>query len=356
MKQIFILLFLWGSIISLSFATEVEEEKPTILSGSYDLQDWLLYSKDKQGKTGLIQLFFERKSRVVNGKEYSIFRLSGDLIEKKEILCRQENGKIFTYSEERQGEELIIDYSLTPGEQFTRPNGDVMIVMSVRDTMDIFCFGTDLSYKVLVLQEAGNPGNEDVWIEGVGSLKTAILPCNICSEINLKLIACTQSGALVYFPIDEENMKSQWTNVVEVDDSKAPQIQCEFVSDTLHIFGYVRQWCSGTPPIMCQIDGANVKLNLLPAFVTVTSCLDTNKIDLKFPGFKQGTYHVTVDISYDVASQYVITCNPSSGIHTPADFLLDKQIHTIYDLSGRRLNSVPAKGMYIRGGKKVLVK
>jgi len=29
---------------------------------------------------------------------------------------------------------------------------------------------------------------------------------------------------------------------------------------------------------------------------------------------------------------------------------------TIFDLSGRRLNTVPAKGMYIRGGRKVLVK
>ena len=35
---------------------------------------------------------------------------------------------------------------------------------------------------------------------------------------------------------------------------------------------------------------------------------------------------------------------------------MQNESDAVYDLQGRRLNAVPEKGMYIQGGRKVLVK
>ncbi|MBQ7683821.1 MAG: hypothetical protein IJT48_04985, partial [Bacteroidaceae bacterium] len=45
----------------------------------------------------------------------------------------------------------------------------------------------------------------------------------------------------------------------------------------------------------------------------------------------------------------------ANSIHN-AECIMQNESDAVYDLQGRRLNAVPEKGMYIQGGRKVLVK
>ena len=78
---------------------------------------------------------------------------------------------------------------------------------------------------------------------------------------------------------------------------------------------------------------------------------------------------LNIDISEYTNSDYTITLENGNecftGVFNPYNVVGIETITTnfpknnegsIYDLTGRRLNSVPEKGMYIQGGRKYLIK
>ncbi|MBQ2001680.1 MAG: hypothetical protein II240_00070, partial [Bacteroidaceae bacterium] len=65
------------------------------------------------------------------------------------------------------------------------------------------------------------------------------------------------------------------------------------------------------------------------------------------------TYTRTIRIcSVAIAPKDVVTIDPT-GIEGVSEEITDRRTdNAIYDLMGRRLNGVPAKGIYIQNGKK----
>ena len=67
--------------------------------------------------------------------------------------------------------------------------------------------------------------------------------------------------------------------------------------------------------------------------------------------YEPGTYTLTVENEYE---KFVTTLNLTTDISSTPAPSQDKD--ALYDLSGRKLEHAPQKGIYIQNGVKVLVK
>jgi hypothetical protein len=67
--------------------------------------------------------------------------------------------------------------------------------------------------------------------------------------------------------------------------------------------------------------------------------------------YTPGVYTLTVENEYE---KFVTTLNLTTAIASTPAPSQDKD--ALYDLSGRKLEHAPQKGIYIQNGKKVLVK
>ena len=91
-------------------------------------------------------------------------------------------------------------------------------------------------------------------------------------------------------------------------------------------------------------------------------------INLYMANLMQGTavkYEIDVEIVREIETpsiayvhrlpQGLSATGGANSIHS-AEYRMQNESDAVYDLQGRKLNAVPEKGMYIQGGRKVLVK
>lgn len=305
-----------------------------------DLKFCHMYCKMNDEKYGTVGIVGTKHVKEINKRIYTeinigtlkedgsvrIYRRDGDdiIMYSPEILLqegatkyyRQEGKKVYAYSEEKREDELVLDFSLNVNDTFVRANGEAMKVVEVTDTIP-FVYTKRESGKKLVLQSEN--GGKDVWVEGVGSLYTGILSCDVLKAIHkCRLIGCSVSALdvieetpdIIFLPFSEEKFKTEWMYLSEGDDNLTPEVIYEFLDDTLHIYGYMRTDCLGNIPLQCMVRGDKVDINeiLLPGMLNATNT-SVHKVDAKFSGFKKGVYQM----SYNGGDPVEIVCG--DGFH-----------------------------------------
>ena len=208
--------------------------------------------------------------------------------------------------------------------------------------------------------------SDDIWMEGVGSVHTGIFePSDFnTSEIYVQSMFYGQDDC-AFFSIDTDVFKSVpfEAEILETNDPIVEEIimdqfnnnttfDIEFIEDTLHVRGALMGETRGTlKTLEAQIEDDVITLSVSePTFKRITSGLPY-RFDVKIPGFKAGKYK----IRYSYKNPIEVVCQGDATVieelkntdTPPIGFDSD----VIYDLSGRRLNQVPERGLYIQNGK-----
>lgn len=382
MKKFVITLLLCMPIVNL-FAQETEKRNPTI--GRNFHQAYILKGIDSKQNDSFRFIVF--KSEVEkNGSTYACFRNTvmneeNDKELYQDFLFRQEGDKIYRFEEETNSEVLIMDFGLKEGDGFTCPDGRSMIVKAVRDTTGV---QKDAVSRVLELEEKDNESNTDTWIEGVGSVNTGLFNADDLSDFTIREVFRVKdieffgnTGFSQYITTytPEQNQKyvirQQLTNGWSSDYDGSATIEFSFNNDILHIGGSRCSHVGYANACEIEILGNDVYVSWHTITVPMHGFF-TQYFDLSFPGFKPGAY--TIHSSY-VQKYAIMDVNPEANneVRTLAvnshpavsikcqptsveSIQAEANNTSIFDLTGRRLNSIPEKGMYIKGGRKYSVR
>ena len=292
------------------------------------------------------------------------------------LYYRQEDDKVYCLQPKDNKEIMILDYGLKVGDEFTDASGEVYFVTDTTRQSNNNYFGSWYYYKPRRLNLISQrTGEEDVWIEGMGSLYWGITPSFLLSQnrVFTKLglqpshakVSMGYGGNLRIWPnVNRDNYKAE--RIVqrlfeEKNDTRS--LEYEFLGDTLYVWGTKNtDYFPGYPYAECLIDDGRIDV-LIKSFGLVGIKRESEYIFwAKIPGFKPGTYQV------GMPGREYVTLECKGGGTT---FISEKSLTpvasredgAIYDLSGRKidsslftLHSSLKRGLYIQNGKKVAVK
>lgn len=301
-----------------------------------------------------------------------------DVLQDISYYFRQDGDVVYRYDEKKNEEAVAFDFGLEVGDNFTDLEGNRFVVSMIKDTLVIQEYDNKKMgvFKKLILDGIDNPELHDVWLEGVGSLYTGILgrgelsgremfafyDCDICetSLLNVKTRLYN-----VQMNVDEDFVKAHHTpNMLErdefygdyINDDKTPNIQIEFKDDSLHIQGTLWVPTYNDLYVVCLVFDDNVKICY--SFIQTGPAvfgMSPYGIDTWFSGFDKGSYLVKFPGCDDVEAVCDGSSSPTSVMDLPLD---NRQNNTtmLYDISGRRLTSEPRQGIYIKDGKKYILR
>lgn len=287
------------------------------------------------------------------------------------LLYRQEGDQVFCIPKGKQEEILIIDFGLKAGDSFVDATGEQFRVeyagMLWEDFTDdwitvanvrIRCLYWLQSPKMLKMVSQ-RTGETDIWIEGIGSLNWGVVPLFVAEGIEpfrhlnqhpRKAQVCVGApeNMNVMPNVNGEEYKAvqivDWKYAYDDDDS----LEFSFEKDTLCIRG-IQEVMSHTGLFYaeCLITESRidfmVKQNEVNGLVRIA-------FDVKIPGFKPGTYEVSLNGKDCVTA----LCNGATGVESPtATGFRASKYAPIYDLSGRPV-ATPRRGIYIHNGRKVV--
>lgn len=281
------------------------------------------------------------------------------------LYYRQEGDKVYAYDREGQTELLLLDYGLKEGEAFTSPWGERFTVVEtgcLQEYAEAVCTYENEKPRMLRLR-SDDGGSEDVWIDGMGSVKWGIFPQGGHDNCRVQTVATGGRNDHVYdalFDVDTEHYKfihfmpqGQRRNGYEINWG------LEFHGDTLCIKGVV--------PVH-DVNGPNYLEMIVTDdnVIALTDILSLHHhgilsdvgfdLDIRIPGFKPGKY----TYGYDT-----LVCSGTDGIGkigNGENETMRGKSDAVFDLSGRRIdhsqfstpNSQFNKGVYIRQGRKVV--
>jgi len=243
------------------------------------------------------------------------------LIDQKTLLYRQEGDKVFARTD---GEDkLLIDYGLNVGDTFVNPQGERFTVTST-DTAT--CQGSIYgSYKywryqriffkgktvprILHLQSEDGT-QEDEWVEGLGSAYWGILPPYMAESQGVYTTRPTRSHVITAsspyiieeegyisasYDLNEEDYKRISFDPKDIEYGKNYPWTYTFIGDTLHITGVMDLNCLPTYA-ECTIKGNDIDVLIyqVSGGLLDPDCLVERYVDIRFTGFKPGTYEVGV--------------------------------------------------------------
>lgn len=374
------------------------EGYPTI--GEYQQNDpkfWALYV-NALGEIDRIRMYFmQQGDSIIEGEKYARICVSFDDVDRLHdevypswtnnvapifeicshhrrnyvdtLYFRQEGDKVFCLSKETKNvlEKPVLDFGLQEGETYEYPTGDVYRVINVGYVENSFPY---VNYwyvgqtpKMLRLRNE-HTGEEDIWVEGIGSMKWGITPLEMLNGIKplwkseskaefASLFYSYCSNCLATIPVDRKEYKIQpfqpdnYDGIDNPDDYKELGLKYAFVNDTLWVRGLMEMNCYTTNAV-CRINGSNVDISIEQ--ITPQDNLDCAHyalINAKIPGFAAGTYFV---------NGQTLVCVGATGIDLIQNTKHTEKIeHTeyIFDFSGRRTSN-PQHGLYIKDGKKVI--
>ena len=194
------------------------------------------------------------------------------------------------------------------------------------------------------------------WMQGVGYL--GFFNISFADKSRCRLISCTVGDEVLYYDaslipqnLEVKKKKLDFTHVIKAQP-KAPRHRAQQ---------------EGIETLKGEYSDSEmfVRLNNLAGTYAVTladatghpvytkEVLTDNVLALKpaLSSYTPGVYTLTVENEYE---KFVTTLNLTTDIASTPAPTQDK--NALYDLSGRRLERAPQKGIYINNGKKVLVK
>ena len=289
------------------------------------------------------------------------------------LYYRQDGDKVYCLQQEENKDILIIDYGLKEGDEFTDANGEVFIVKET---------GTQNNNKYLFSWYYYRPkrlslvsrqtGEEEIWIEGLGSKRCGITPCFLLSHNKMftKLglqpshakVSMGYGGNLLLEPnVNTENYKAEMIDLGGRYSGNDVFVNYEFLGDTLRIEGVkVFEHFAGYSYAECVIDGGRIDVMVKRFSMEDEIKEDPYIFDVKIPGFKAGTYQVGIP-----GREYVtLECKgATTGIEINEmendRVKSEKYTNETYDLQGRKIangQQPTAKGLYIVNGRKIAVK
>ena len=288
------------------------------------------------------------------------------------LYYRQEGSQVYMRSPSGDRDILLFDYSLLRGDIFTSEDGTEWTVTST--SWDSYNNSYNHFYVPYKIYLRDKDGNEDVWIEGAGSELWGILPASVVRESDLVTypyiphVRCMDSQKVsLGHDINDENYKYilfSRSGIVTPEQNDTPfGLDVSFQGDTLCIKGKIK-WNFGSSNAECEVigDSIHIILSMNDSYLQAYS-LVPSWIDVRIPGFRPGTWHVYGYAAYDgvnhtfdsIEIDTTLTCGNDTGV-APLSVSPEGEKTAVYDLQGRKLNAVPEKGMYIQGGRKVLIK
>ena len=310
----------------------------------------------------------------INGKPYRTVQVYyHNNPEKQSFLFRHDDSSLYLLDEESGDEHKVFDYSLKVGDIFTRIDGTRLQVIEITE-MNIFeeYSGTWKTRKKLELCGVEDAGIKDTWVEGMGSLITGLIPdglikgvrqLHLCSwnyEIPPKTLEDWPQIYVYDCQWSDDNSFSRLYHFNEKieDEERQDEIHAEFEGDVLHLKGYLRINCVAKLYVLFTKHEREIRIFTYEPGGEAMTCSSFYRIDLSFPGFSPGPYK----IQFSGFPELEAVCLPAEGLQPIIDSEIEAPVQ--YDLTGRRISdtSVPSapsvlpKGVYIQGGKKVMVK
>ena len=282
----------------------------------------------------------------IDGKDYQqILHFNGKTVPDT-LYFRGDNTRIYRYDANAKTEYTAYDFGLSLEDNFTGIDG---IKMTVDKTWYENVNGRSLKHLHLVNKD--NPQMQDTWVEGYGSIYTGLLnPTDWQDGVVQQHLLFDSSGYINI--INTENLKTCLLEKEKIGgqifEGNIPEkvISYSFDGNNLCLDG--EMYLPASPCYaVCEVIGNTIDINLITIDDGAESSF-TYKVHAVFPGFEAGTYTLT----QNGKDPQTIICQPTSveSIKAGSDNT------SIFDLTGRRLNSIPEKGMYIKGGRKGLRK
>jgi len=320
---------------------------------------------------------------VVNGKEYSDVLVStypafyDYYVNPDQFLVlhyRAEDSRVYRFDEEKGEDVLMFDYDLSLGDEVVDGDGNKYEVVEVTNVGKLTKY-TELNdeLKVFKLKGLDDQDREDIWIENVGSVKTGLLRETDYSDVtdsHLLFFSFMSDVPVVSFPLNHDEYKSiPFEKTFPYEDSFYTEeqeryiieewiahedVQFEFIDDSLHVFGRSYMHRAPFDLIECFINGSTISVGIHQTHGLgniMANDMTNYGYDVKFPGFNPGTYNI-IYYEDNQKKDTTITCLGSVTVIENVQensFLMHS--NDIYDLSGRRLNQVPERGLYIQNGK-----
>ena len=287
-------------------------------------------------------------------------------------LLREEGERVYQWNVKAEKEELLYDFALNQGDVFLLPCQGKSFTCTVTKVDEYEVAGRRLKrihFDAQVSNEDEEGNNEgvskNVWVEGLGALNedplnNVVDPTSVggwssyCPYIFTSTDFYPFSFAQQGFRGQELILYEEMPEINSDGTSQKEQLQYELLTgneeetDTLHISGYMWANVDCNHYIYCYDDSKKVCWER----VEIGQAKGTPKayrVDVKFPMF------------YNEYYQYVVEDNegehPIGGVvNSISDIAEERMFPTgIYDLTGRPF-AVPAKGIYIQNGKKVLTR
>lgn len=306
------------------------------------------------------------ETKEMNDYVYRVFYLKGYALPEmgyvsKPFYYRQEEMRVYRYSETLGREILVYDFGMDVGDEFTTEDGVRLRVTRVADSSMLDNSLPSIIYgRTLWLTGVYDDSIQDIWVEEIGSVFQGLLSDLMLKEVGFPSLEhryflfreVNSDGVDAYpFSIDTAYLKA---NVFSVQEEtvveKDPAVSITFVGNSLNIKGVMNFSCEGVQYVGCAIDGDTITFMDFQ-YPPQMDCVNPYAVDLTFPNFEKGKYWITLD-----GENYVeVVCGETSTItHTLATSVC--QLTNIYDFSGYRIVSPPTKGFYIQNGKKYWVK
>lgn len=312
-----------------NFTEREYDDFPTIYSAYYDYYDayffdchkqaeprflqknWRMYYDYSEGNCLIRNYYIEQGDSTVEGKAYARV-----IVEGKDILCyRQEGDRVFCLDYNGIEEQLLLDYGLQTGDTFVNPMGIVFTVVETdffnRYEKNIWYYGRNREPKTLRL--VSTDGEEDIWVEGIGSLFWGILPPYLAKDLpsfpstpaKSKVIYAPGIHMAGLFEVAEDDYKLVYAEPEDIDlpgfeDSEEYTEYLAgrtwtfcFTDDTLIVSGIMTLNCLDTY-VATLIREGNIDVNIgqLNPMGDIPACGKLKRIHAKIPGFKPGTYHI----------------------------------------------------------------
>ena len=305
------LLFLaLGLALEMSAQTDVYTGLPCI--SNVGTRRWSYDVVDSEKKHTVLQqfdsemLWEERESVQKDGSAYYVvqMKLNYKVVPEMSWLYRQEGAKIYFYDEDRQGETLMMDFGLKEGDTFLRECGSYTLeaeVVAVYDTTIIENYW-DTPYTARAIKLQGKEPHtqyKDIWVEGIGSIKTGLYPTWKASSSDVYLLDFNTYGGngayiLPLAPDVPQCIKMAKITKEHFDPDSYPKEEThyEFVNDTLRVWG-IRDYYWDYD--VCLIGGDNsIRFYEVEPEIQ-EEVYKLAKFEMKFDGFEPGEYTIYND-------------------------------------------------------------
>ncbi len=279
------------------------------------------------------------------------------------LYYRQEDDKVYCLQPKDSKEILVLDYGLKVGDEFTDANGEVYVVTdTTRQSYNKHFRGSYYYNPRRLNLISQRTGEEDVWIEGLGSLYWGITPSFLLSQNRVfsksglrpshAKVSMGYGGNLRIWPnVNRDNYKAERIEQRYFDEKyDTRSLEYEFLDDTLYVWGTKKsEYLLGYPYAECLIDDGRIDV-LIKSFGPADIKREGEYIFwAKIPGFKAGTYQVGIPGREYVTLECKGATTQIANIKTE-----ERASNTIYDLQGRKMVSGVRKGITIQNGKKML--